>query len=105
MTSRTRWAPGACLAWAVLGGSIGAAGFGAVNPDSRLLVLTAIVTGVTSAVGAAGLMARHRPRLAGLCLIVSAIMPTWAAVWLNLLPLTAGVLLLAWPSRRSASRT
>lgn len=81
--------------WAAIGLSIALAGFGSVNEDARLLVFSATVVGVGSAVLASGLLLRGRRRWAGVCLIVSVITPTWFAAWLNLVPLIAGLILLS----------
>jgi hypothetical protein len=106
MTTRGTWPAAVCLAWAALGGSVAAVGFGTVNADARLLVLSATVVGVAAAVAAAGFLARGRPRPVGLCLVVSVVTPTWAAAAVNLLPLAAGILLLALaPSARAPAGT
>lgn len=88
-----------CAIWAILALAIASMGFGSVNSDARLLVFAATAVGVGSAVLAARLLLRGRSRWAGLCLVISVVTPTWYAAVLNLVPLTAGLILLSgrWP--------
>ncbi len=85
----------ACGVWGVVGLLIASAGFGTVNDDARLLVLGATTVGVGAAFLAARLILRDHPRWAGLCLVVSIVIPTWYAAALNVVPLVAGLVLLS----------
>jgi len=94
----------ACLGWAVVGAGIALSGMGEVNQDALAVVWPAMVVGVVSALVAGWFAYRDQPRWAGVALVVSVVIPTWFAVWLNLAPLVGGVLLIARSSGRSGSR-
>ena len=94
----------ACLGWAVVGAGIALSGMGEVNQDALAVVWSAMVVGVVSALVAGWFAYRDQPRWAGVALVVSVVIPTWFAVWLNLVPLVGGVLLIARSSGRSGSR-
>ena len=94
----------ACLGWAVVGAGIALSGMGEVNQDALAVLWSAMVVGVVSALVAGWFAYRDQPRWAGVALVVSVVIPTWFAVWLNLVPLVGGVLLIARSSGRSGSR-
>lgn len=85
----------ASAAWAGAGFLLAVAGLGTVNDDARTLVISATVLGVGCALAASALLVTERHRWAGACLVVSAVIPTWFAAWLNVLPLVAGILLIS----------
>lgn len=97
MSGRTQ--PVLCLVWGLVGGAVALYGFGSTNADARLLVVAATLAGVGCAVAAALLLSRGRSRAAGLSLMASAVIPTWGAAALNLIPLVAGLALLLLPRR------
>ncbi len=88
------------LVWLVAGTAVSVAALGRVNHDALPIVLVATGLGVLSAAGAAwGIYQGHRRLACGL-LLVSVVVPTYAAWALNLLPIVAVALLL--PGRRAA---
>ncbi len=88
------------LVWLVAGTTIAVAALGDVNHDALPIVLIATGLGVLSAAGAAWGVHQGRCGLACGLLLVSVVVPTYAAWALNLLPIVAVALLL--PGRRAA---
>ena len=92
MAQLQRIAPGVGFAWA--GFVAGALVFGTsdVARGAQWLVLVAGVVTAGAAL-AASQMALAHPRRAGALLVVAAAAPTFAAMWLNLVPLVLGAAL------------
>ena len=93
-----------CLAWAAIGMAVAALGLGAVNDDARLLVYSATAIGVGSAIVAARLAAHDQVRWCGVALVISVVIPTWFAAYLNIVPLVAGIALIAMDRWGSADQ-
>jgi hypothetical protein len=68
--------------------------FSEVNDDARVLVIAAAFVAVSASLGAAYALGRGRPRVAGVCLIMAAVAPTFGLAMLNLIPIALGLLLL-----------
>jgi len=91
------WLVRSCLAWAALGFGVAIGSVFQVVGDARLLVGVASVVFPAAAVGAGLVIARNRPRIGGVLLVLSAATPTYFAWVLNIPALVVGLVLVVAP--------
>ena len=85
------------MAWAGAGTGIAWVGLSRVNPDARLVVAAASVTGPGVAVCASWALTNGADRVAGALLVASTVTPTYFLWALNLPALVVGLVLLTLP--------